>query len=374
MKIIAVHLLNDFSGSPRVLRQLVKGWIRHRQSVTIACNEGHGLLSDIQGVTYEKFRYRWHPKPLLRLRNLLMSQWYLFWVVLRTANRSDIVYINTVLPFAAAWAGKLRGCRIVYHLHETSVRPPALKAFLFGVMRALADDVIYVSNYLAVSEPVKYADTHLLPNALDQQFLECASGYEKNATLSKNILMVCSLKGYKGVNEFVTLAAMHPELHFQLVLNALQSEIDRYFHTQKLSTNLNVFSVQEDLHPFYRGADVILNLSRPDQWIETFGLTILEGMAYGLPALVPPVGGITELAQHGQSGYHVDSRDIQRVSQLLSALLKPESYASMSSAANRNAHSYSEVIFIHKSLQILGLHDMDSHSIKWNQPSKNPKK
>ena len=49
--------------------------------------------------------------------------------------------------------------------------------------------------------------------------------------------------------------------------------------------------------------------------VETFGLTILEGMAYGLPALIPPVGGITELVEHGRSGYWTNSRNLSHVSE-----------------------------------------------------------
>ena len=49
MKIIAVHLLNDFSGT-RVLSQLVRGWVRNGLCVTVACSKGPGLLSSIAGV------------------------------------------------------------------------------------------------------------------------------------------------------------------------------------------------------------------------------------------------------------------------------------------------------------------------------------
>jgi len=34
--------------------------------------------------------------------------------------------------------------------------------------------------------------------------------------------------------------------------------------------------------------------------VETFGLTILEGMTYKLPAIVPPVGGVIELVEENK--------------------------------------------------------------------------
>lgn len=374
MKIIAVHLLNDFSGSPRVLGQLVRGWIRNGLRVTIACSKGPGLLSGIAGARYTKFPYQWHPNRVMRLMSLLTSQWHIFRSVCRTARKNDIVYINTVLPFGAAIAGKMKGCRVIYHLHETSVRPAILKTILFGVMKWAADDVVYVSQYLADAEPVNNVRTHLLPNAIEQDFLDRAIRNRKKKTTPCRVLMVCSLKAYKGVDEFVALAVLHPGLRFQLVLNASQRDLDQYFRTKLLPANIELFPVQNDLHRFYEGADIIVNLSRPDEWIETFGLTILEGMAYGLPALIPPVGGITELVEHGHSGYWTNSRNLPHVSGKLASLAKPAEYQPMAEAAASRAMRYSEQEFVQKSLRIILKPGLDRHSKKWKSPGKNHRK
>lgn len=374
MKIIAVHLLNDFSGSPRVLSQLIRGWTRAGISVTVLCSEGPGLLSDIPGAVYHPIRYRWHANRFMRLINLLTSQRRLFTRVWRLAHAHDIVYINTVLPFAAALAAKINGCRVVYHLHETSVKPQALKTFLFGIMRWFADDVIYVSEYLAGAEPVYHTQTHILPNAIEQTFLERARRYRKKISKPERVLMVCSLKRYKGVDDFVALASANPELRFQLVLNATPVEIHHYFRNTRLPDNIETFPVQHDLHPFYEQSDVIINLSRIDEWVETFGLTILEGMAYGLPALVPPVGGVTELVQYGRNGYWADARNTPDVSAKLNTLLRPDTYPGMRAHAAARALAYSEAVFIRKSLEILGLHDLDTPSKKWNTKAENTSK
>lgn len=66
---------------------------------------------------------------------------------------------------------------------------------------------------------------------------------------------------------------------------------------------------------------MVLNLSRPDAWVETFGLTVIEAMAYGIPVIVPPVGGIAELVENGINGYKADSRNVNHVSHLLKEIL-----------------------------------------------------
>ncbi|MBK6497170.1 MAG: hypothetical protein IPG00_02975 [Saprospiraceae bacterium] len=56
--------------------------------------------------------------------------------------------------------------------------------------------------------------------------------------------MICSLKAYKGVNEFVQLANKHAEYNFRLVVNASVSDIDQYFSGQNLPANITIFPTQ----------------------------------------------------------------------------------------------------------------------------------
>ena len=354
MKIYAVHLLNDYSGSPKVLMQLVRGWTRGGFDVTVVTSSGRdGFLSNLPGASYIHYWYRWAAHPLLRLLCLSASQLHLFWKLLRYAHKNDIIYINTVLPFGAAFAGKLKGCRVIYHVHETTMSPRVLKAFLFGVMRWAAADVVYVSSYLAKAEPVSSSVTHVLYNAIENVFLEEARKNIQPERAPQNVLMICSLKRYKGVEEFFALAVRHPDLSFRLVVNASQVDIQKYLGMRVVPSNLELFPVQSNVHPFYQWADVVVNLSRPDQWIETFGLTIIEGMAYGLPSIVPPVGGIAELVEEGMNGFHADSRNIEEVSAKLGQICTPRLYAQLQAKARRCIERYREDTFIHHSISIL---------------------
>lgn len=322
MRIFAFHLLNDYSGSPKVLRQLALGWLAAGDDVTIVTSPGRtGFLSHIPGARYHFFPYRWAANPYQRLFNLVLSQVLLVITLFRQVKRGDILYINTVLPFGAAWLGYLRGCQVVYHIHETSMKPKLLKRFLFETVNRFAHQVIYVSEYLATAEPLRRPTPHTLHNTLDTSFLQTARAQRLTKRTARNFLMVCSLKDYKGVKEFIMLARHVPEGNFRLVVNASPQEIDRYMQDQDRPNNLEIFPTQVDVHPFYRWADVLLNLSHPDSWIETFGLTILEGQAYGLPAIVPPVGGVTELVAHDQNGFHVDSRNMKALIHYTRALL-----------------------------------------------------
>jgi L-malate glycosyltransferase len=83
---------------------------------------------------------------------------------------------------------------------------------------------------------------------------------------------------------------------------------------------------------------VVVNLSLPHQWVETFGMTVLEAMYYRKPVIVPPVGGVSELVLHGVTGFCEDSRDVNSIVLQLQKLYKDKTlYAAMSTAAYQQA-------------------------------------
>ncbi len=356
MRVYAFHLLNDYSGSPKVLGQLCRAWVINDVEVHLTSSFSRkGFLSDIEGVRYHNAWYRFYSNKLLRLFALTFSQLVVMIKFLFILKREDIVYVNTVLPFGAALAGKLVRCRVVYHLHETIVNPPILKKFLFGIIAKSADDLIFVSKYVADNVNItSSARRFILYNAIEDTFVERARQLGRKDVVERNILMVCSLKVYKGVLQFMELAKLNQEFKFRLVLNSSREEIDSFFEEGSIPSNVEVFDTQTELSGFYHWADLLLNLSRPDGWIETFGLTVIEAMAYGIPSIVPPVGGIAELIDDGVNGYKVDSREIPKLDLTLKSAFSSEThYRHLAQNAFERVQLYREASFIKQNLEIL---------------------
>jgi len=354
MRIIATHLLNDYSGSPKVLMQLLNGFTKNNiETHLFTSGNRDGFLSNINNIKYHYFTYFFSNNKFLRLVYLIDSQLVLFVKLAFFLKKSDIVYINTVLPFGAAIIAKIKGCRVIYHIHETSVKPKILKYFLFKTASICADEVIYVSNFIAQKEPLNVKKS-VLYNVLEKSFTEKANRSNNLVKTEKIVLMICSLKKYKGVDDFVALAIMNPEYTFKLVVNAPQTAIDNYFKNIKISNNLVIYPTQKNTHPFYEEASVLLNLSYVNLWLETFGLTILEGMAYGLPAIVPPLGGVVELVEEGKNGFLTDSRNLNKISRQLQLLFSDQDlYLSMRKSALEKSKFFCEEYFENESIRLV---------------------
>jgi len=308
--IVSIHLLNDYSGSPRILSQVLSSFVQRSYKVDLYTSQNgkEGFLSHMEGVNAFHFSYQWHPNKWRTLFSFFMSQCILFFTLLRYRKQNVLFYVNTVLPIGAALAGKLMGKKVIYHIHETSIKPRLFKKLLFFIAQKTASEAIYVSHYLHEQEPLRKVNCHVIYNALSSDFIAQSHSHMPSIAGDFQVLMLSSLKEYKGVHTFVSLAKSIAHCTFELVVNATQEEIDDFFDGSEFPVNLKIYPSQADVHPFYKKAKLVLNLSHPLQWVETFGLTALEAMSYGIPSIVPPVGGIKELVDHGISGYTIDPR------------------------------------------------------------------
>lgn len=345
--IVCFHLYNDFSGSPIVLRMVLDGLLQHGYQVDLVTSDG-GVLDTLQA--RERFRkhsytYRFSPNPIATMLRYMAVQCYTFCLALRWAFRKDVVfYINTLLPVGPALAGRLMGKRVVYHYHENAHVKGVFYQSLAWMMQRLAHEIICVSHYQAASLAAG-SKVRVVPNALPKDFVERMTPDAEKAFNLKTILMIASLKAYKGTREFVELAVRMPEYRFILVLNETQENINSFLKSIHGKTtkgaNLKIYPRQSDTTPFYMKVSIVLNLSDKEKVIETFGMTVLEAMTAGLPVIVPTVGGVAELVENGKNGYKIDAKDLELIEKRIHEMLSDkQNYIGMANNALKKARLF----------------------------------
>lgn len=350
LKIIFVHLLNDYSGSPKVLSQVIKT-VREEYEVELFTGKSEdGFLSGLN-VDHHFYFYRRFENKYLTLITFMLSQVHLFFKLLKFKNEDVTIYVNTLLPFGAGLAGKYMQKEVYYHIHETSIQPAIFKKFLRFMVQKTASKVFFVSESLAKLEAFEEIPQEVIYNAISDDFISKANTFEYKQQKEGifNVLMICSLKAYKGIHEFIEIAhlcSINTDITFTLLLNADQNEIDLYFKEIDLVKNITIVSRQKDVLPFYKNASLVMNLSRVDQWVETFGLTIVEALSFGIPVIVPPVGGPVEIVREGLDGYLISSYETASISELILELATDKEQCLMlSKNAKERATYFSEDVF-----------------------------
>ena len=357
-KHIFVHLLNDFSGSPKVLSQVIT--TVQEKGMALALYTGKSASGFLSGLTtnHHQYFYKRSENKWMTLVNFMSSQLILFFKLLKYMNKDVVIYVNTMLPFGAALAGFIMRKPVIYHVHEISLTPLALKSFLRAVIRLTAKKIIFVSKSVQSSEQFSEKKEYVVYNALSDSFVNNALNQNNVKAKERfNVLMLASLKAYKGVQEFIEIAKSlesNAHISFTLVINATQKDVNVYFRDKYLTNNIEILSSQSDVIPFYNKASLVLNLSRVDAWVETFGLTILEAMAFGIPVIVPNVGGPSEIVTDGVEGYLMNSKNTNSIAKKIQVLSKDKAkWTELSKNALLRSKYFNQATFEKEIIKVL---------------------
>lgn len=345
MQLAVFHLYNDFSGSPGVLAPLLRSLAERGVSVHLHTSRGGVLdkLVGVSGIRFYRYDYAYSPVALVTALRYAGIQLRTFFSSFRYLFSKRIFYINTLLPIGPALAGRLMGKRVVYHYHENAGAKGRLYSILAKCMQWLASDIVCVSEYQR-SQLRRSRRVHVVPNALTEEFEAQLQPDISGAFDRRRVLMLSSLKRYKGTNEFVRLAEMLPQYQFELVINDSRHAISEYWKSEHLSSssNLTVMDRQERVAPFYNRASLVVNLTNKDEAVETFGLTALEAMTAGLPVIVPTSGGIAEMVEDGDNGYRIDVHNLEKIASAIREILSDkEKYKKMASSALERSRGFS---------------------------------
>lgn len=321
LKVYAVHLLDDYSGSPRVLTDALNCLSGSDIECVVLTSQHDGFLSDSDFtkkiIPYGRFDKKW-----VLLVAYLLSQFICCLVLIclllidKLRQRKIVLLVNTMLPFGAFIAAKLMGVHCIAYVHETYISPPTFKKFLRFFIEYCASEVIFVSKYLAEAEEFELPKSTILYNGLRKD-LKFSSRFSKKTRFERRSILFCgSLKNYKGLDKFILLAQSMPDFNFVAAINCFVEDLN--FMCGEIPKNLQLLPRPKNLSDLYQVSFLVINLSDPELCVETFGLSILEGMAAGAPVIAPPVGGPVELV--GNAGLLVHPSNIAEISAFIGCL------------------------------------------------------
>ena len=316
-KILFCHLLNNYTGSPKVLAEELNLLSKNTNyDISLLTSKTDGILSELQNVHFYYNGYHWSNNKFVLIFLFLIAQIRSFFFVL--FHKFDIIYINTIVPFGAALAAKIRKAKVIYHIHEVYINTNFMKRFYKKVANLCADRVICVSNYVKENNKELEGRSCVIYNPVkNHEIYEDLNTYIKKKYDKRLVFLPASLKEFKGVNQFVELARKNPDLNFKLLCSTTLREMERFFSGIQLPKNLELVEQKKDLFDFYKEATITINLSLPDKCIETFGLTLVESFDTFTPVLAPAYGGPKEIVEDGKNGFLVNPYDLDNISNIL---------------------------------------------------------
>jgi glycosyltransferase involved in cell wall biosynthesis len=334
-KILFLHSSTAMGGAEYSLQELLSGLGRFPAALHMVISPQEPLYRHIVRLPVQ--RHEWclpylkKPDTLIAciraLKTVCLNAIRVYRLVRK--ERIQTVHCNTfrTLPYClfVKWFTRIR---IVCHCRD-NIRSARLGRFI----RYMADDAIAVSAYIHRQLPRANSTfrTHIIPNGIrlsrftpgdTSALLRRKYCLPEDVTLIGNIGRILP---WKNLYDYLSVARRllqdHPKLHFFIVGPATDevytSRLRKQIRVWGLTSFFTFTGQTDNMVPCLSGFAVLLHTAHE----EPFGRVLMEAAASGVPVVAYASGGVSEIVEHGQTGYLVPDGQIEQMAGFTASLL-----------------------------------------------------
>lgn len=258
------------------------------------------------------------PKSIRHLYEMLEASLRVNIAIFKGARSKDVLYVPGISAgsgsLLAALLYRVTGRRVIHHFHDLGTNNP-----LFPLWIPLVTDFVHNTefgyNYITGKLPaIKRKRNFILPFVVevDGQFPEdpevCRSLQGK-----RNLFFIGQIARHKGVDllleSFKMVAHQHADVTLQLVGGCgddFQRELDREISLAGLGDRVRFWGFREDTSQLLRYAHLYIQSTPPSRCHESFGRSVVEAMALGVPIVCFRSGALQEIVLNEQTGIFCD--------------------------------------------------------------------
>jgi len=232
----------------------------------------------------------------------------LYKYLLVNKTRIDIIHahsFHTLLPYLACRAKSNIDCKLVltghYHGRGRILFTNLLLKFGFPLFRNAykrADIICCLTEFEKRSViqdfNIDAGKTRIVPNAVASKDISIAEPFQKEGTI---LLIVSRLEKYKNI-QYAIKALKYLEDKYILVIighGTYRDQLEKLVSESKLKSRVLLLGslTDKDVFRWYKTCDLVLNFSS----LESFGISVIEGLAASKKVLVNNKTALKELAE-----------------------------------------------------------------------------
>ena len=320
--LLVVHSL-DLGGAQRVAVTLADAWNQQGEQVAVVTldrveNDFYRISPRVERVGLDLLgETRWWEKAFrLRQRVRVLRR------ALRDLRGDVIVSLGDVTNVFTLLAAKPLSVPVIVS-ERTDPRSHSIGRFWSWMRRrtypraaAVAAQTESVRNWLSQWLP-QHTKTAVLPNWAPE--VDDASSSPSSLKILSVGRLVPGKRHDLLIQAFADIAVDRPEWSLEIIGDGpLKNELQRQIQTAELTSRVRLSPAQKDLADAYRSAAVFASASES----EGFPNTLLEAMAYGLPAVCCDcLSGPAEIIRHEMDGLLVENGNRTQFAAALARLM-----------------------------------------------------
>lgn len=249
-------------------------------------------------------------------------------------EKIDICHCNTSWQVKSVLAGKLAGCKIVWHLNDTELSP--LLMSLFNRIAPLADGFIvagsnvrkyYLENnrlrnkkYIEIQAPVDTKNYDPLKATADSDIMT-----EKGL----RIVTMGTINPTKRIEDFISAANIlnkeRQDLNFYIIGPELENQKKYLSILKNLISmfrikNLRFLGPDDNIPPYLKKTDIYVCPSQS----EASPMAVWEAMAMEKAIVSTDVGDVSRFLKNGQSAFIVPPQNPSKLAEKIRVLINDE--------------------------------------------------
>lgn len=369
MKILILHSGVELYGSDRSLIQNIETIKKNTNAhITVILHKpgplADALLGVVDHIEFKNYgvlsRTDVSKRPIRSLWEVIKGAYYLSGRV----KAVDVVYVNTLTVFSAY---------ILFPLLFRQKKIINVREIARGTQRFVFSILLKFSRAKIVFNSFITRDSYLfLPKERIEVLYNFVTPPEGKTVVSKktvseqyeNILILGRIYPLKGqdfaLKAIKELKEQGVEFKLRIVGGMAPGRedylalIEKYIRDNSLSSLVTLNEFQDDVSKLYEWADIILV---PSVYPESFGRTVIEGMALGKIVVASDHGGPSELINHGENGLLFEPNSISALMDCLKTVESDPKKASVISKGARLHYrkNFTEDKFQSKLINILDL-------------------
>ena len=254
------------------------------------------------------------PKSIRHLYEMLKASLRVNIAIFKGARSKDVLYVPGISAgsssLLAALLYRVTGRRVIHHFHDLGTNN-----LLFPLWIPLVTDFIHNTEFGYEDIVQKLPAIKRKRNIVVPYILEVDPRVPEDPEArrllegKRNIFFVGQVSRHKGVDilleAFTPVAHHYPDVVLHMVGGCgddFRRELDREILSADLGDRVRFWGFREDAIQLLRYAYLYVHSSPPSRFHESYGRSVVEAMALGVPTVCFRSGALQEIVVHERTG------------------------------------------------------------------------